>query len=185
MLTIVRMGSLDVTEFSQLTPYQAYLLEHAADGQRTVRQLYRDIQAQGFTGSLSTVATYLASAHQRPIMPNEPESPASTVSMFPASRLTPRRATWLLLSSPDRLTEEQRQLAQQVAHLNSEVEQVASEAQAFVLMIRLHIADTLDPWLDRTRHCTIRELRTFAREVQRDYQAVKAGLVRVRGKRVE
>ena len=134
---------------SKLTPYQAYLLEHAGAGQRTVRQLYRDIQAQGFTGSLSTVATYLASAHQRPVIPTEPESSVGSVSMFPAARLTPRRATWLLLSSPDQLTEQQQQLAQQVAHLNVEVEQAASEAQAFSLMLRQRVVDTLDPWLER------------------------------------
>ena len=44
---------------SKLAPYETYLLEHA-DGQRTVRQLGPDIQAQGFTGSLSTVPAFLA-----------------------------------------------------------------------------------------------------------------------------
>jgi hypothetical protein len=111
---------------SKLTPYQAYLLEHADDGQRTVRQFFRDIQAHGFTGSLSTVATFLASAHQTPRQPDQSESSVVPVSTLPALALTPRRVTWLLLARPDQLTQAQQELAQQIAHLNSEVEQIAA-----------------------------------------------------------
>ncbi len=162
---------------SKLTPYQAYLLELAAAGQRTVRQLYRDIQAQGFTGSLSTVAAYLAAAHQHPTRSAQSESSICPVSKLPSSTLTPRRATWFLLSRPDQLTQAQQVLAQQIAHLNSEIEQATSLAQSFILMVRQRLVDVLDPWLDTTLNSTVRELQTFARGIQRDYQAVKAALV--------
>ena len=161
---------------STLTPYHAYLLEHAAAGQRTVRQLYRHIQAQGFTGSLSTVATYLAAAHQPPTRSVQLESSGVPASKLPDTTLTPRRATWFLLSRPDQLTQAQQALAQPVAPLNSEVEQATSLAQSFILMVRQRLVDALDPWLDTTLNSTVRELRTFARGIQRDYQAVKAAL---------
>ena len=47
---------------SKLAPYKDYLLSHGLDGHRTVRQLWRDIQEQGFTGSLSIVAEFMAQA---------------------------------------------------------------------------------------------------------------------------
>ena len=46
--------------FGKLAPYQAYLLEHWQQGRRRVRQLWRDLQAQGFHGSLSVVAAFMA-----------------------------------------------------------------------------------------------------------------------------
>jgi hypothetical protein len=161
---------------SKLTPYRAYLLEHADDGQRTVRQLYRDIQAQGFSGSLSTLATFLAAAHHNPRRPDQSESSVVPVLTLPASALTPRRATWLRLARPDQLTQAQKELAQQIAHLNSEVEQIAAEAQSFILMFRQHVVAALAPWLDPALHAAVRELRTVARGIQRDDQAVKAAL---------
>lgn len=161
---------------SKLAPFQAYLFEHADDGQRTVRQLYCDIQAQGFTGSLSTVATFLAAAHHQPLVSAQPVAAGDPVLKSPTSPLTPRRATWLLLARPDQLTQDQQALALHIAHLNLDIEQMASEAQSFVQMLRQHLVDSLDPWLDRTLHSTVRELRTFARGIQRDYQAVKAAL---------
>ena len=46
---------------SKLAPYKDYLLSHGLDGHRTVRQLWRDIQEQGFTGSLSIWSTEIIS----------------------------------------------------------------------------------------------------------------------------
>jgi hypothetical protein len=159
---------------SKLEPYQAYLLEHA-DGQRTVRQLWRDIQAQGFTGGLAIVATFLAKAHSPDGVPAV-DTPVSPVPSPSSPKLTPRRATWLLLAPSDELTPDQRQQTERLIHLHPDIEYIASHAQSFAQRIRQHQTDALDPWLNRTRQSVVRELRTFARGIQRDYEAVKAAL---------
>ena len=150
-----------------LTPYADYLLHHGLDGQRAVRQLWRDLQAHGFTGSLATVAIFLANARHPPT-----NLPASLSPLLPAAnppeKLTPRRATWLLLSPPQALTEAQHQQIQQIAAIHPDVAQMATEVQAFANLLRQQQVDTFDDWLDRALQASARELRTFARGVKRD-----------------
>jgi hypothetical protein len=160
---------------SKLAPYQEYLLQHGLDGQRTIRQLWRDIQAQGFTGSLSTVATFIAVVRYSPTASTNAPLPLQP-TVTKADKLTPRRATWLLLSQLDGLTADQRQQAQQIAQLHPEITHMAAEAQAFAALLRQRTIGAFDDWLRRARFSTIRELRIFARGIQRDYAAVKAAL---------
>lgn len=161
----------------QLAPYQAYLLRHGLDGQRTIRQLWRDIQAQGYTGGLSTVATFMAAARYPstvpPPAPLTPRPPRTTQT----AKLTPRRATWLFLARAEDLTDAQSQQAQQIAQLHPEITQMVTEAQTFAAILRHRTVEAFDGWLQRARLSPIRELRTFARGIQRDYAAVKAALV--------
>lgn len=158
-----------------LTPYEGYLLQHGFDGQRTVRQLWHDLQAQGFTGSLATVATFLAHVRHPPLHPPVPMPPLS-LTAHPPEKLTPRRATWLLLSSPEALTDVQRQQVQQIAAIHSDVAQMAGEAQIFAAILRQQQEEVFDDWLQRALCASVRELRSFARGVKRDYDAVRAAL---------
>ena len=158
-----------------LTPYEDYLLRHGLDGHRTVRQLWRDLQAQGFAGSLTTVATFLATARHPPMnlpVPLPSLSPASN----PPGKLTPRRATWLLLSPPQALTDAQHQQVQQLVTIHPDVAQMATEVQAFASLLREQQVEAFDDWLQRALHASIRELRSFARGILRDYDAVRAAL---------
>ena len=82
-----------------------------------------------------------------------------------------------MLSAPDKLTDDQRQQAQCVAQLNPEVAHMVSEAQSFATMLRQQTVNSFDSWLKRTRVSTVRELRTFARGIGRDYDTVKAALI--------
>jgi transposase len=161
---------------SKLAPYHDYLRTGSADGHRTVRQLWRDIQVQGYTGGLSAVATFLAHL-DHPVSPPIARTLASPKPLTPRSaKMTPRRATWLLLSRPDELTQEQRQQAQQITQLHPEITQMTALAQAFVHIFRERIVDAFDSWLQHSLHSAIRELRSFARGIQRDYAAVNAAL---------
>ena len=54
---------------------------------------------------------------------------------------------------------------------------MVSEAQSFATMLRQQTVDAFDSWLQRIRGSTVRELRTFARGISRDYDAVKAAMV--------
>lgn len=160
----------------KLAPYQDYLLQHGLEGKRTIRQLWRDIQAEGFTGSLSTVATFIAAVRCAPSAPTKTPLHSLPPAVTKADKLTPRRATWLLLSRPDDLTDEQRQQVRQITQLYPEIANMAAEAQAFAALLRQHTVEAFDGWLHRTCHSTIRELRIVARGIQRDYAAVKAAL---------
>lgn len=161
------------TRTNKLTPYRDYLLSYGLDGQRTVRQLWRDIQDQGYDGSLSAVAAFLAAARHGPPQQTTVYTPPTLAK---PEMLTPRRATWLVLSRAEDLTPDQRQQAERIAQLHPDIAVMVAEAQAFAAILRQHIVEAFDGWLQRTRHSTLRELRSFARGIQRDYFAVKAAL---------
>ncbi len=121
------------------------------------------------------MATFLANARHLPMnlpVPSPPLSPAPN----PSEKLTPRRATWLLLSPPEALTEAQRQQVQQIAAIHPDVAQMASEAQTFASLLRQQRVEAFNDWLQRCLHASVRELRTFARGIRRDYAAVRAAL---------
>ena len=53
---------------------------------------------------------------------------------------------------------------------------MASEVQAFANLLRQQQVEAFDDWLQRALHASIRELRSFARGIKRDYDAVRAAL---------
>lgn len=161
------------TRANKLTPYRAYLLKYGLDGQRTVRQLWRDIQDQGYDGGLSAVAAFLSAARHGPAQPTTVYSPPTLAR---PEKLTPRRATWLVLSRIEDLTQDQRQQAERIAQIHPDIALMVAEAQAFAAILRQHIVEAFDAWLRRTRYSALRELRSFARGIQRDYSAVKAAV---------
>lgn len=164
------------SQATKLSPYRAYLLARGLDGQRTVRQLWRELLDQGYTGSLTTVATFLAAA--RHPMPEPPQASAvELISPLPAvTRMTPRRATWLLLARPDQLASDQQQQLQRLVQLHPDIAHIAAHAQAFARLLRDRTLDAFDSWLEQARHSYLRELRTFAQGIRRDYSAVKAAI---------
>ena len=138
-----------------------------------MRQLWRDVQTQGFTGSLSTVATFVAKT--RYPASSLPLSLPASVPPAPSS-LTPRQAAWLILAREESLTLEQREQAGQLASIHAEVAHMVVEARSFATMLRVRQVDALDAWLERATHSPCRELTSFARGIRRDYAAVKNAL---------
>jgi len=47
-------------------------------------------------------------------------------------------------------------------------------SQAFVLMLSERRGKDLDAWLTQAEHCDIKELKSFAQGIRRDYAAVRA-----------
>jgi transposase len=87
-----------------------------------------------------------------------------------------RRAAFLLLKPPEQLDTDQ---AACVAHLQSASPEVATAtalARAFAETVRHRQREHLDEWIQTAQTSGIRELRYFARGLQRDYAAVAAGL---------
>lgn len=160
--------------WSSLLPYQPYLLAHWQQGRRTVRQLWRDIQELGFNGSLSVVAEFMARVRKERGLP----AYVRTILQCPTPPLvlSPRRAAWLLMARPDQLDDQEQQLRSIVPTLHPDIYLVATTAQRFAQIIRDRLPDVLDEWLHHALQSTLREVRSFARGIQRDYAAVKAAL---------
>jgi transposase len=160
--------------FSKLLPYEPYLLEHWQQGRRTIRQLWRDIQALGFKGSLAVVATFMAQVRKERGLPAYVRTELQCPT--PPLVLSPRRAAWLLLAQSDQLDEHEQNLRSMLPTLHPDIHLVAAFAQRFAQIVRDRLPDALDDWMQYGLQSTLREVRAFARGIQRDYAAVKAAL---------
>jgi transposase len=161
-----------------LDPYKDYLLSRWNEGCHNGVQLWREIQTQGYAGSRSLVARYVArlrrstGVHVRNhTMPHT--CPATDPDWRPP---TSRQLIWLCLHRPDELSDTQRNIIAQIGNVHPEVQTGVSLAQDFVRMVRGREAQALDTWLTRTVQSEIAELRSFAMGLRRDQAAVRAAL---------
>jgi len=87
---------------SVVEPYRAVVEQRWAEGCTEVKQLWQEIQAQGYGGSYKSVWLFLRSWQ----VPEELAAPAPPRSPTPPAR-TPRQAMWLLMREPDALDAEE------------------------------------------------------------------------------
>jgi len=135
---------------SKLDPYTPYLEQRWNVGETNGRQLWRDIQAQGFTGSLALVARW--ARRQRMLVPPPPVSRAPRIGRPPVQRAAPRRpaplptrqVVWWLLRSPDALKPSIQALLEQMEQVTPAFGSLKRLAQAFTQMIRTRQGEQLD-----------------------------------------
>lgn len=150
----------------KIDPYIPYLQTRLAEGCTNHSRLWREIQAQGFTGTRSLVAKWIH-AHGQP----SPVAPAPAPPQLPAARAL----AWLLFQDADKQTAEDHLLIARLQQ-HPELVHVQELVQQGAAMIRQHQADALAPWLKACSASPVGELRNFADVLQRDAAAVKAAL---------
>jgi transposase len=157
---------------SALTPYEGYLLRRWAEGCHNARQLWREIQAQGYPGAYRNVARitgYLR--HQQRRGKTAPPAP---------SGLTPRQAVGLVLLRPDDRSGEERQTVEQLRTLEPEVQQAVALLEGFIQLIRDSPRDQpqerLEQWIGEVAASGLPEFEAFVTKLRQDMAAVLAGL---------
>jgi transposase len=171
---------------SRLDPFKAYLRQHCEAGCWNGKQLYAEIQTQGFAGSQPTVRDFLTDLRQKwyvvgaaalhwdaatrsVVLPNE--LPAKPEVM---RRISPARASWLMFLPVERLADDQRVQRDRVRGCHPDVEAACTLVSEFVQILTERRVEALDNWLTRVGQCHLAELQRFARGVRRDEAAVKA-----------
>jgi transposase len=154
-----------------------YLHKRWKAGCQNGLQLWRELHARGYTGSASSVKPYIALLRQVPddLLPPAFAKPEQSAS---EEAFSVRRILWLTLSHSEELTREQTQELAQVFSLSVPMATALTQAQAFVKLLREKQVDALAPWLESVQTSTVRELRQFARGIERDRAAVEAALCR-------
>jgi transposase len=150
----------------KIDPFILYLQTRLAEGCTNQSRLWREIQAQGFTGTRSLVAKWIH-AHGQP----SPVAPAPVPPQLPAAR----ELAWLLCKDAEKLTAEDHVLLARLQQ-HPELVHVQELIQQGAAMIRQHQADALVPWIKACSTSPVGELRNFADVLQRDAAAVKAAL---------
>jgi transposase len=166
---------------SKLDPYQDYLSERWAAGETNGRHLWQELQSQGFTGSLMSVMRW--AARQQLLSPPPPSSrrgrnqQARGVQPKQAiAALRTRRVAWWLLRKPDTLSAERQAVLERMEQANPVFGRLYRLTVQFTEMLRKRQVEQLRPWLDAAQASELRELKSLADGIERDYAAIEAAL---------
>jgi transposase len=164
---------------SLLDPYKATLLAGWNSGCRNGAHLFRTIRSQGFRGQYGIVALYVRRMRQaQRLAPGQRRSaqPLPAVTGVTRRRITPRRATWLVLRPAERATAQDHHQLAQLTQQSPELEEAVALAQDFASLVRRRQPASLDPWLARAAASGLQPFRRFARGLRGDYAAVQAAV---------
>lgn len=140
-------------------PYREYLRRRRAEDPGVpVTRLLAEIRELGYPGSTNLLHRYL----------NQGRADEDR------THLSPRRATRLLLTRPDNLTDRQGERIDQLASACPEITALRSLIGAFASLLRPEPANAikLDKWISEASLADLPHMHSFARGLQQDRQAV-------------
>jgi transposase len=168
---------------SSLTPYAPMLEAFVATGKQTGIELWRDLQGQGFRGSLSNVyraLKHLQAGDQRRVrrasVRGGSQRPVQEAGGSKRRPLSARQAKWLLVRQEEQLEPEDVALRERLCRLCPDVAAAYPLAQEFMRIIRERDGAQLDTWLAEAHASGVQELKQFAKSLRRDHAAVRAAL---------
>ncbi|GHO80176.1 hypothetical protein KSD_79470 [Ktedonobacter sp. SOSP1-85] len=153
-----------------LTPYEPYLRARYQEGYRNELGLWREIVAQGFTGTRMTVVRYVLGLCQL-----EQQGVFSLPYPRQLNSLQVVCFIGLLLRHDEELSQEEVQALSR--QRNSTLSWSASLFQLFLQMVRERRGEELDLWFYAAFHSGIPEFRSFVAKLRQDQEAVHAGLI--------
>jgi transposase len=154
---------------SVFDPYAAYVLQRWQEGIHEAKQLYEEIQAQGFPGTVRIVQRFVQALRDNP----------EKITLAPATgvdRFSSRTVTWLFIRDPERLTSTQQADVELICQRSETARKTYELTQQFMSMLRKRRGQDFEPWLEAVKASQVPELRRFARGLLRDKDAVVAGL---------
>lgn len=153
----------------QIDPYLAFLHKRWEEGVTNRVQLYAELVAQGFTGSL--VALYRATSEWQ-----SPATPTARIHQPHSRRLSAREAAWLLLLDEERLSSIQKRKREVLLQHAPDVPIIRAETLSFINAIKNRDSTQLQRWLDSALNSQFKQIRHFARHIQADLGCIMAAL---------
>ncbi len=163
---------------TKLTPYTSYLkhrfVEEACDNSL---QLYREIRNLGYAGCRSVVTNYVTQLRQQAGVKamtgrKQSKQPKPLKDSVPA----PGPLHWCFLLPEERLNAKQQVQLALLCQQEARFALLHQLAQAFVHLLHEHTDAGLTEWFKKVQRSKIPELISFAKGLQRDEAAVRAGL---------
>jgi transposase len=155
-----------IVKRSRIVNFEPYLRKRWFEGQTCIRQLYREIQAQGFKGGFTTLFEFMKSYPR--------EAKASLAASIKTKLYSPRQVSIWLSKKEEEIKESEIK-----AYIASffDVCQQAKQMQLFIIefkdLMNKRQADELDAWIEKAFHSGIDALKNFVIGLQQDYAAVK------------
>ncbi len=154
-----------------VAPYEPYLRARWGEGCRNGKQLYREIQAHGFTGSRVLVSMVVAQWRR-----DEGMSLPWLPKLARQQPLTPRDGVRLILRRPPERSTEEVLALDQMRQLHADIGHLINVSERYAEMIRERQDDAFDGWMADAHASQLAEVRQFARNVRNDEVAIRAAL---------
>jgi transposase len=149
---------------SVLDDYVDHLHQRFNEGCTSATELFTEIRALGYQGSVRTVRSYLR--------------PFRTTNTAPTTARPPkvRQITAWLLRHPDRLDADDQVKLKEVRAACPQLDAVATHITAFAEMLTGPHGDRLDTWITAVDADDLPDLHSFTAGLKRDHVAVANGL---------
>ncbi|BBJ37549.1 hypothetical protein SSPO_002670 [Streptomyces antimycoticus] len=156
-------GQWQYNRTSAVDDYKSYLDDRWNEGCTNAWKLWEEIVPMGYRGSYGIVSAYIRKKRT---------SPRPVTAQPPAPRVVTR---WIL-SRPESLTEiEQLRLKAVLANC-PELDALTSHVRSFATMLTERLGERLPDWLNAVRQDDLPSLHSLAAGIDRDRDAVIAGL---------
>jgi transposase len=152
-----------------------YLKQRWAEGCQIASQLWREIQARGFTGPVGAVIRYVRERLRDPRQVGV-QYKRRTLTPAPSfAQPSARQTAWLLLKEASELTRDEEAYLAQVRALCTEVNSAEQQTKDFREMVRGRKVEALEGWLQKAEESG-GEWKNFVAGLRREEAAVKAAL---------
>lgn len=159
---------------SLLDSYYEYLCQRWNEEAPTAQQLFEEVQEKGFQGGISIVKDFVTRLRRG--LPGLKHPPQSINMRQAPSTQSARQLRWLLAKEEEDLTPEEKPCLEKLLESSQEVCQVHRFLHSFLSMVRELKPRLLNGWMKEVRESHIKELVSFVNGIERDYDAVRAGL---------
>ena len=147
-----------------------FLRQRWEAGCHNIAQLYRELVARGYPYSYRSVYKQLVR-----LLPEGRKNP-HTPDLLARPPVLARQATFLFLRRPEKLSGEEQETLLMLRQFHPEVDLAYDLVQQFREMLHQRLGGHLDTWLAQVNQSRIPELQSFAAGVEKDKEAVRAGL---------
>jgi transposase len=157
-----------------LTPYLPYLIRRWRESGADSRQLWREIRALGYTHSARTVCRFITRRRRAADvgLPPESQGSPSTRPQGPSARAV----SFAMVCPPTKRSLEAQMYLDQLCQMDAGIARAHALSRAFLAMVRERRGEDLEAWMTEAMDSGIDALTRFARGLQEDVVAVKAGL---------
>jgi len=153
---------------SSFDAFAPYVLKRWQEGERNGLALWREIKAQGYTGSDRSVYRHLTTLKRVEVQ--------ASVNVERIQKFSANTAIWLFMRDPKKLDEIEREDLATFCQASATLKKAYDLLQDFLLMVHKREGQRLDAWLAQVAESNLPELQSFASGVEKDKDAVQAGL---------
>ena len=153
---------------SSFDAFAPYVLKHWQSGEHNGLTLFREIKAQGYPGTERSLYRYLKTLKQVEVR--------ASVTPARIQKYSAHTAIWLFVRDPKKLNAIEREDLAAFCQASTPLKKAYDLLQDFLSMVHKREGHRLDAWLARVAESELPELQSFAAGVEKDTDAVKAGL---------